>query len=118
MGLPLTFSDSSCSYRLSVTDLSLRSYLDYQRVCRRLDSTSAALGVLRVLSRGEVYLRIGLSRHWSKFPDRCYLQIKGIYAFPDYLDGKCFGDFASALLRRFPASNFRPAPDDLEDLPF
>jgi hypothetical protein len=44
-----------------------------------------------------VYLRIGLARHWH--PDheqpknRCYLQITGVYTFPDYLGGRCFADF-------------------------
>jgi hypothetical protein len=23
----------------------------------------------------------------------CYLQVNGIYTFPDYLEGKCFADF-------------------------
>ena len=27
-------------------------------------------------------------------PDRCHLQITGVYSFPDYLDGKCFADFS------------------------
>jgi hypothetical protein len=38
-------------------------------------------------------LRIGLARLWEKFPDRCYLQITGIYTFPDYLRGRTFTDF-------------------------
>jgi hypothetical protein len=31
--------------------------------------------------------------HWQKFPERCYLQITGIYTFPDYLKGRTFIDF-------------------------
>jgi hypothetical protein len=40
-----------------------------------------------------LYLRIGLARGWDEQPDRCYLQITGIYTFPDYLAGKTFDDF-------------------------
>jgi len=36
------------------------------------------------LRSSKVYLRIGLARGWKEFPDRCYLQITGIYTFPDY----------------------------------
>lgn len=43
----------------------------------------------------QVYLRIGLARGWKKYPDRCFLQITGVYTFPDYLDGKIFADFIS-----------------------
>jgi len=42
----------------------------------------------------EVFLRIGLARGWDMYPDRCFLQITGIYSFPDYLDGRTFADFA------------------------
>ena len=38
--------------------------------------------------------RIGLSRGWAKFPDRCFLQVNGVYTFPDYLQGKTFAEFA------------------------
>jgi hypothetical protein len=31
--------------------------------------------------------------NWRKFPDRCYLQITGIYTFPDYLKGSTVVDF-------------------------
>ena len=115
----ITFADSSASYRLSVTDLAFRSYLDQQRKCRGIDPARAGFEMLRVLSQREVYFRLGLSRHWPKFPDRCYLQINGIYSFPDYLDGKCFGDFATSLGRRpaAPAMN-NPSAQDLDDLPF
>lgn len=48
----------------------------------------------KVLGASDVYLRIGLARGWDKLPDRCYLQITGIYTFPDYLGGREFVDFA------------------------
>jgi ATP-dependent DNA helicase RecQ len=42
-----------------------------------------------------VVLRIGLTRHWDAYPDRCFLQITGIHTFPDYLEGQTFADFAT-----------------------
>ena len=40
-----------------------------------------------------------LARGWQKFPERCYLQITGVYTFPDYLEGKIFTDFAPPRAR-------------------
>jgi len=50
---------------------------------------------MKVLQATRVYLRIGLARHWKRFPDRCFLQITGVYSFPDYLGGRCHADFPS-----------------------
>jgi hypothetical protein len=43
-----------------------------------------------------LHLRIGLTRPWGERGDRCFLQVNGIYSFPDYLDGRSFADFAPA----------------------
>lgn len=40
----------------------------------------------------KLYLRIGLARPWEE-DNKCWLQVTGVYTFPDYLDGKCFDDF-------------------------
>jgi hypothetical protein len=56
-----------------------------------------------------VALRIGLARGWERHPDRCYLQITGVYTDPDYLSGHCYADF------------YRPPevqPVDLSAVPF
>ena len=37
--------------------------------------------ILTELRRQRVYLRIGLARGWDRHPDRCYLQITGVYGF-------------------------------------
>jgi hypothetical protein len=47
-----------------------------------------------LFKKNTIYLRIGLSRGWQKYPDRCYLQVNGVFTFPDYLDGKTFLDYA------------------------
>jgi hypothetical protein len=81
-------------YRLKITDLTWNYY------CASLrgeddDPAQIAARLTQVLCSGKVYLRIGLSRGWKKFPGRCYLQINAIYTFPDYLEGKTFADFAA-----------------------
>lgn len=39
-----------------------------------------------------IYLRLGLARPWED-DGNCWLQVTGVYTFPDYLNGKCFADF-------------------------
>jgi hypothetical protein len=56
--------------------------------------SEAAKRLTAALQSAQVFLRIGLARGWEKFPDRCYLQVTGVYSFPDYLGGRCFADFA------------------------
>lgn len=89
----LIFKDANKTlYRLPVTDLTFRYYLDH--LCYR-DSMSydeAARSVTTALQNSEVILRIGLARRWHKYPDRCYLQVTGIYSFPDYLSGRTWAD--------------------------
>ena len=89
----LRFEDGDqAAYRLTITDLSWRYYCDFRR--EQGDSPQqVATSLLRVLQSSEVYLRVGLARGWEKFPDRCYLQLTGVYTFPDYLAGRTFADF-------------------------
>jgi len=90
----IIFTDKSGKrYRLKITDLTWHYYCDY---LRSPNNTPIEIGaqLTELLRSREVYLRIGLSRGWKKFPDRCYLQINGVYTFPDYLNGKTFLDFA------------------------
>lgn len=79
-------------YRLKITDLTWHSYCDSLRGEDR-DPEQISAELTSLLTTREVFLRIGLSRGWKKFPDRCYLQVNGIYTFPDYLNGKTFLDF-------------------------
>jgi len=80
------------SFKLKITDLTWHYYCNSLRGEDR-DPTQIAQELTMRARANEVYLRIGLSRSWPKFPDRCYLQVNGIYTFPDYLDGKTFADF-------------------------
>lgn len=89
----LKFEDnSSTEYRIKITDLTFQYY------CRSLlselkDHHEVAERITNYLTSHETYLRIGLARGWNEFPDRCYLQINGIYTFPDMYEGKTFFDF-------------------------
>jgi len=83
---------SGAHYRLAVTALAFRCYLDHVR-SQQVTPQHAAESLAASLREAEAYLRIGLARWWEKHPDRCYLQITGVYSFPDYLGGKCFADF-------------------------
>ena len=89
----LIFLDAiESKYRLKIVDLTWHYYCDSLRGETRGPKEIAA-ELTRMLRSRKVYLRIGLSRGWKEFPDRCYLQITGIFTFPDYLDGKTFADF-------------------------
>jgi hypothetical protein len=90
----LLFNDAAgCGYRLKIVDLTWHYYCDRQRGdnCEPRQIADMLTAILR--SR-DVFLRIGLSRGWSMFPDRCYLQVTGIHTFPDYLGGMTFADLA------------------------
>ncbi len=67
-------------YQLAVVDLAFRAQLDALR-----DSGMAPHAVAAAMRDGlrgqRVYLRVGLARGWAKHPDRCYLQLTGVYGF-------------------------------------
>lgn len=80
-------------YRLKITDLTWQYYCQKNRGPDR-DQSQIAARLTATLRSNKVYLRIGLARGWEKFPDRCYLQITGLYTFSDYLEGRTFVDYA------------------------
>lgn len=67
-------------WQLAVVDLAFRRRLDALRD-DGLTPDGAARSVLDDLRQQDVYLRIGLARGWAKHPDRCYVQITGVYGF-------------------------------------
>lgn len=90
----IVFKDRAAqTYRLAITDLTYRHYLDYGRVQLNYPVDELISRLTRVFNRRTTFLRIGLARLWEKYPDRCYLQVTGIYTFPDYLRGRSFVDF-------------------------
>ncbi|MFU8772183.1 MAG: dual OB domain-containing protein [Anaerolineales bacterium] len=84
--------DAKDIYWLSVADLTWRYYCDFQRR-KGLPYQKIGNALTGLFLSNEVYIRIGLARSWAKYPERCYLQVTGIYSFPDYLEGKLFSDF-------------------------
>lgn len=89
----VSFSDQSgTQYRLKIVDLTFQAYVDH--LFNLQNENDDLEGRINQLFRHrDIFFRIGLARNWGKFPDRCYLQITGVYAFPDYLHGRCFADF-------------------------
>lgn len=86
------FDDKGEVYQnIPVTDLGLRAWATAQlRLGGTKQSVSDLLG--RQLNAAEqIYLRLGLGREYD---GRLWLQVNGIYSFPDWLGGRCFADFA------------------------
>lgn len=68
-------------YQLAVVDLAFRRQLDLLRDSG-LAPEAAAAAMRDGLREQRVYLRVGLARGWDKHPERCYLQLTGVYGFP------------------------------------
>jgi hypothetical protein len=91
----IRFTDGSRrEFSPAVTDLTFRAACDYLRDRKGWDLGRISEWMTEFLGSAgrEVYLRIGLARGWEKHPDRCYLQVTGVYSFPDYLGGKALCD--------------------------
>jgi hypothetical protein len=94
----LSFKDHTGNlFDCPVSDLTFRE-LCYKRIKRdshpRLPVARELTTLLKNANR--VYLRLGLARPFKTAPTadpKCYLQVTGIYTFPDYLQGKTFADF-------------------------
>lgn len=94
----LSFIDASGEQfsNISITDLALRYYVDYLRERKNFTPYDISRRLFQTFTENEIWLRLGLGRPFKKDAHtnaRCYLQVNGIYTFPDYLEGKCFADF-------------------------
>ncbi len=82
---------------ISVSDLAFRelSYAEVKKHGRSPATVSEQITSL-LTNTDRIYLRLGLARPWVN-PNTgnigCWMQVTGIYTFPDYLGGKSFGDF-------------------------
>jgi hypothetical protein len=85
-------------YRLKIVDLSWHYYCDSLRG-EGTEPAAVAEKLTEIMQKRKVYLRIGLALGWKEFPDRCYLQITGVYTLPDYLNGNTFLDFRHRKVR-------------------
>jgi len=81
----ITFSDMGGNiYNLPVTDCAFRRYCDRMRVLEGRSTSAIGLELQQRLDQRETFLRVGLTRPFAKMHNRCYLQVSGIHAFPDY----------------------------------
>ncbi|MCY4525056.1 MAG: hypothetical protein OXB89_00470 [Anaerolineaceae bacterium] len=88
------YDDQSEVYQnIPVTDLGLRAWATVKLgQGESLQPISDWLG--RQLNAAQhVYLRLGLTREYE---GKFWLQVNGVYSFPDWLEGRCFADFADA----------------------
>lgn len=110
----LSFTDEANDcHRLAVTDLAFRRYCVHQHASMQCACEEVSSRLTFTLQQAdELFFRIGLARGWSEHPERCYLQVTGVYSFPDYLEGACFADFR-------PIRDWTPdLPGSSRDLPF
>ena len=95
--LRMDFEDASGEVytRFPVNDLAFRGM--FSQLNKRARTTSqAAYSLMSKLKRADrTYLRIGLARPTTigNYSETCWVQITGVYTFPDYLDGRNWSDF-------------------------
>lgn len=89
----ISFRDESDTYfyDLSITDLTFRYYFHY--LLKTNSPEKAGRYIREQLCAGDCYFRIGLTR---EFNGNLWLQVNGIYTFPDYAKGMCFMDYKQA----------------------
>lgn len=75
---------------IPVTDLALHELARSRvRWGQRLEAVSVDMA-RKLKAPEKVILRVGLGRNRYGW---CWLQVNGIYTFPDWLEGRCFADF-------------------------
>ncbi len=90
----ITFVDNSNhEYCRPASDLTLwdRCYSQVKRQGKNPNEAAQELVAL-FQNADRIYLRLGLARPWEQ-DNKCWLQVTGVYTFPDYLQGKTFTDF-------------------------
>jgi len=89
----ISFRDASHAYYydLSITDLNFRYY--FHNLLRAMSPEKASWRIREQLQETECYLRIGLTREYN---GNLWLQVNGVYTFPDYTKGMCFMDYKQA----------------------
>lgn len=94
----MKFLDQTGSeFNRPVSDLTLwdRCFLLVRKQGHSRDEVEKELNSL-LQKADRLYLRLGLARPWEPQDDggqKCWIQVSGVYTFPDYLNGKCFADF-------------------------
>ncbi|VUT28177.1 MAG: putative ATP-dependent RNA helicase [Candidatus Syntrophoarchaeum sp. GoM_oil] len=112
----ITFLDMGGEvYGLPVTDCAFRDYCDVQRIQIGKNIGSISRELPHRLNQSDLFLRIGLTRlfegvHW--------LQISGLYAFPDYKEEDCgnkvnMESASQALQKYFGYTSFFPLQEEI-----
>jgi len=94
------FDEAGESYsRVKVNDLAFWRLAEYWGTPEGSAKKTLAKRLEKKLENvDEIFLRLGLARPWTNPNDGvegCWLQVTGIYTFPDYLEGGNFADFPS-----------------------
>jgi hypothetical protein len=86
-GYRLSFTDlSGEKYQdISISDLAFRRYVVSQ-IMQGNTPNKVSYEIKQMLNRAEVWLRVGLTRDFEGW---CWLQVNGIFTFPDYLTVLC-----------------------------
>jgi hypothetical protein len=90
----ISFTDENGTVydKIPITDLGFKRYYAARLNTQKPDQIAQDLQ--RRLSGQTVYLRLGVGRPYAGW---CWLQVNGIYTFPDYLNGRCFADFLNIV---------------------
>lgn len=95
--LRLDFKDASGEVysKFPVNDLAFRGMFS-QLLNRHQTESQAAQSIMNSLRQADrTYLRIGLARPTKvgDYPETCWVQVTGVYTFPDYLNGRNWSAF-------------------------
>jgi len=95
----LTFDDeNNAQFRMKIVDLTFQTYIDHLRIRGGNSCQQIQYSIMNNFHKcDEIYLRIGLARGWGKFPERCYLQITGVYPFPSFFPNQSFLELLSEI---------------------
>ena len=95
--LRIDFEDTSGEVhtRFPVNDLAFRGM--FSQLTKHAGTLSQAADSLmsKLKQADRTYLRVGLARptRIGRYPETCWVQVTGVYTFPDYLDGRNWSAF-------------------------
>ena len=95
--LRIDFEDASGEVhtRFPVNDLAFRRMFSRLMENRQTKSRAADSLMSKLRQADRTYLRVGLARptRIGRYPETCWVQVTGVYTFPDYLDGRNWSAF-------------------------
>lgn len=76
-------------YHVPINDLNFLYYIKWLQKEKEYPYPKINAILKRRFNESEIWLRLGLTR---PFENWCWIQVTGIYTFPDYLDGRWYAD--------------------------